>query len=167
MLCTSPIDHWWTLFEHRDIVISQGARNFYDEVTSCRHYRRVFDANDLPDVYNAVTYWRVSSAANDFWRWVSTIFVDWSKWKTLLKFPDQEPSTDLVYAMAAQIVGPDSVTIPASYPKITHMKKHINYLSNEDWRDELVWEYDGRCLKINTVAQTGLFHYHTKDWSPK
>lgn len=167
MLCTSPIDHWWTMFEHRDVVISQGARNFYDEVAESRHYRRVFDVNGLPDVYNAVTYWRVSQGATDFWRCVAGIFADWTKWKTLLKFPDEEPSTDLVYAMAAQILGPETVTIPASYPKITHMKKHINYLTNEDWREELVWEYDGLHLKINTVAQTGLFHYHAKDWEPR
>ena len=23
MICASPIDHWWTLFERRDVVISQ------------------------------------------------------------------------------------------------------------------------------------------------
>lgn len=167
MICTSPIDHWWALFEHRDIVISQGARNFYDEVSEARHYRRIFDANGLPDVYNAITYWRLSHTAAEFWRWVARIFDDWSKWKTLLKFPDDQPSTDLVYAMVAQIMGPEKVTVPASYPKIVHMKKHINHLTSDDWRDELVWEYDGRQLKINTISQTGLFHYHAKDWEPR
>jgi hypothetical protein len=31
MIAAGPIDHWWTLFELRDVVISQGARTFYDE----------------------------------------------------------------------------------------------------------------------------------------
>ena len=43
MIATGPIDHWWTLFEHRDIVISQGCRNFYDEKSTNRFYRKIFD----------------------------------------------------------------------------------------------------------------------------
>ena len=31
MIAAGPVDHWWTLFEHRDLVISQGCRNFYDQ----------------------------------------------------------------------------------------------------------------------------------------
>ena len=30
MIIASPIDHWWTLFERRDVVISQGCRDIYD-----------------------------------------------------------------------------------------------------------------------------------------
>ena len=56
MICCSPIDHWWTLFEQRDVVVSQGARTFYDEPAESRYYRKIFDQNNLPDVYNAITY---------------------------------------------------------------------------------------------------------------
>jgi hypothetical protein len=28
----------------------------------------------------------------------------------------------------------------------------------------LVWEYQDLRLRIQTVAQTGAFHYHAKDW---
>ena len=28
MLITSDIDHWWTMFRHRDVVISTGCRNW-------------------------------------------------------------------------------------------------------------------------------------------
>lgn len=167
MLVCSPIDHWWTMFEKRDVVVSQGCRDFYDRPSAIRYYRKVFDNNNLPDVYNALTYWRFSRTAQEFFRWVERIFQDWNQWRTLLKFPDDHPSTDLVYAMAAQIMGTDQVTLPSGVgPNIVHMKHKIIPTHVADWTQELVWEYIGRQLKINTVSQHGLFHYHIKDWMP-
>ena len=168
MLVCGPIDHWWTMFEKRDVVVSQGCRNFYDQPSTSRYYRKIFDDNNLPDVYNAVTYWRLSHTAQEFFQWVGRIFHDWNQWRTLLKFPDEHPSTDLVYAIAALIIGPERVTLPASVgsPQIVHMKHRVVSTHVADWTQELVWEYIGKQLKINTVSQHGLFHYHIKDWIP-
>ena len=163
MVIASEIDHWWDMLQHRDLVISTGARDFYDQPATSGFYRKVFDTNRLPDVYNAITYWRVSETAQEFFRLVRKIFERWNEFKTLLKFPDDVPSTDLVYAMAAQIMGPERVTMPfATYPKIVHMKRHMIPIQTHDWTQELVWEFDP--LRINTVAQWGAVHYHVKDW---
>jgi hypothetical protein len=164
MIAAGPIDHWWTLFERRDVVVSLGARDFYDRPAESRYYRKIFDQNDLPDVYNAITYWRLSATAKEFFGLVRSIFEHWTDYKTLLKFPEDEPSTDVVYAMAARIIGPESVTLPQGLgPNIVHMKKHIIPTQSHDWSQELVWEMDP--FRINTVAQWGLVHYHVKDWT--
>jgi hypothetical protein len=163
MIIASAIDHWWTMLEHRDVVISTGARDFYDQKTTNRFYRKVFDANNLPDVYNAITYWRSSQTAQEFFQLVKAIFENWAQYKTLIKFPDEIPSTDLVYAMAAQIIGPERVTMPfVSYPRIVHMKRGIIPICLEDWTQELIWESNP--LRIQTVAQWGAVHYHQKSW---
>jgi hypothetical protein len=163
MVIASAIDHWWTMLEHRDVVISTGARDFYDQKTTNRFYRKVFDANNLPDVYNAITYWRSSQTAQEFFQLVKAIFENWAQYKTLIKFPDEIPSTDLVYAMAAQIIGPERVTMPfVSYPRIVHMKRGIIPICLEDWTQELIWESNP--LRIQTVAQWGAVHYHQKSW---
>lgn len=164
MICTSSIDHWWTLFEQRDVVISQGARTFYNEPATSRYYRKIFDNNNLPDVYNAITYWRLSKTAKDFFGLIRNIFEQWNSYRALLKFPDELPTTDVVYAMAAVIMGPEQVTLPAGLgPTIVHMKRYINPLQGDDWTQELVWENNP--FRINTVAQSGLVHYHIKEWS--
>jgi hypothetical protein len=163
MICASPIDHWWTLFEHRDVVVSQGARTFYDEPAESRYYRKIFDQNNLPDVYNAITYWRLSNTAREFFDLVRAIFEHWSEYRSLLKFPDELPTTDVVYAMAAVIMGPERITLPAGLgPTIVHMKRYINPIQSDDWTRELIWENDP--FRINTVAQFGLVHYHIKEW---
>ena len=163
MLCASPFDHWWTMFETRDVVISQGARDFYGNLAQSRAYRKSFDVNNLPDLYNAITYWRLSATAQTFFGLVRDIFQHWSEYKKLLKFAEEEASTDLVYAMAAKIIGTETVTLPVGMgPTIVHMKQHVNNLQGLDWTQELVWEHTP--LRINTVAQQGMFHYYIKDW---
>ena len=163
MLVASPVDHWWTLFELRDVVISQGCRDFYGQTSSVRTYRKCFDVNDLPDVYNAVTYWRLSSTAKEFFDLVRQIFEHWGEFRKLLKFADDHPSTDVVYAMAAEIMGPERVTLPVGVgPSIVHMKRGINPIKTDDWTQELIWETDP--FRINTIAQSGFVHYHVKEW---
>jgi len=81
----------------------------------------------------------------------------------LLKFPETTPSTDVVYAIAAVLIGPEKCTMPfSSFPKIVHMKRYLNPINHNDWTKELVWEFDP--LRIQTVAQWGAFHYHSKSW---
>ena len=165
MMITSFIDHWWNMLRNRDVVVSTGCRDWKNRVASARHYRKVFDENNLPDVYNAITYWRLSKTAQDFFNLVEKIFSNWSSYKTLLKFPEEVPSTDVVYAMAAQIIGPELVTLPAGLgPTIVHMKQHIISTHTGDWTKELVWENTDPGVRINTVAQWGFVHYHNKDW---
>ena len=167
MLITSPIDHWWNMMQHRDVVVSTGARTWKNQSAKSRRYRQVFDQNNLPDVYNAVTYWRVSETAVEFWKWVRRVFEKWDQYRTLLRFPPVEPDTDLVYAIVAIIMGPERITMPfASYPTIVHMKRHHAGTQTENWPAELVWEWDRKHLRINTVYQQGAFHYNCKEWNP-
>ena len=165
MFVASPIDHWWTLFEKRDVVISQGCKGLTNQPSDNRTYRKLFDINSLPDVYNAVTYWRLSAQAKEFFELVRNIFENWDRFKTLLKFPDEVATTDVVYAMAAVIMGVETVTLPKGMgPMITHMKRYIIPTLTDNWTQELVWESTDPGLRIHTVAQSGFVHYHIKDW---
>jgi hypothetical protein len=165
MLCASPIDHYWHLFENRDVVISQGCRDFYDRPGDSKRYRKIFLDNNLPDVYNAITYWRVSRTAQEFFKLVRHVFEHWKDYKTLLKFPDELPTTDVVYAMVAIIMGVENVTLPKSLgPNIVHMKRDIIGTQTSDWTKELVWQHQDPGLSIQTVSQWGFVHYHKKEW---
>ena len=165
MLITSAIDHWWTLLRNRDIVVSTGCRDWKDRRASARHYRQVFDANNLPDVYNAITYWRLSETAMQFFSTVRNIFENWPEYRKLLTFPEDQPSTDVVYAMAANIIGPEKCTMPfTNHPQIVHMKKHIIAAKRENWVNELVCEYRDYELRVGTIMQRGAFHYNVKNW---
>ena len=166
MIACSHIDHWWTLLRNRDMVISTGCRDWRDNFTDCRYYRRVWDENYLPDVYNAITYWRVSPMAKEFFRWCRLLWENWATVRRCLVQPPDRPSTDLVYAIAADIIGRDQVTLPGLGPTIIHMKQHIAGTVQSDWTQEFIWEYHRGWMRINTISQWGLLHYCKKDWVP-
>lgn len=167
MIIPHSIEHWWTMLEKRDVVISTGARNYLNEYTTSRHYRKIFDVNNLPDVYNAITYWRLSETAQTFFNLVKDIFNNWDEVKKTIKGGHTDPgTTDVVYAIASKIMGVENVTLPnTSYPSMIHMKGHINFLADEDWTKEMVYELNKSRIRIDTVEQMYPFHYQVKDFS--
>jgi hypothetical protein len=42
------------------------------------------------------------------------------------------------------------------------MTRHHIGTQTENWKKELVWEWDQGSLRIQTIAQSGAFHYHVK-----
>ena len=168
MVITGDISHWWSWFEHRDVVVSQGIRNYLNQVSDCRAYRRLFDDNDLPDVYNAITYWRLSRTASEFFQLVKQFFENWSAVRQTLKYCDSIPAnTDMIYAVAAKYMGVERVTLPDAWPSMIHMKPAVNYLKTDarPWTDEFVWELVNGQVRINTVAQQWPVHYHEKTFA--
>lgn len=163
MIVTSPIDHWWTYFQHYDVWTSTGCRNFKGDPATSRFYRKIFDANNLPDVYNAITYWRVSPTAKNFFTTVETIFRHWPSVQNALVYgKDQSVNTDLAYAIAARVIGENRCTGPGG-PQIIHMKPKINDISSYEWTKQLVWEIVNGEVRINGHSQNGLFHYQLKE----
>ena len=159
MVVSGPIDHWWPLFQNKPIWISTGARNFHGVTATSRTYRKIFDHNNLPDVYNAITYWRVSAEAEQFFHNVKQCFSNWDTIKLSIKLGnDEKASTDLIYALN----GSDFIT-PSIGPQIVHMKPDILGTSADDWTCELVWEVVNGIVRINGHNQTGFVHYHQKE----
>jgi len=165
MIIPQNISHWFDICSAREVVVTIGARDYNNLLSKSRHYRQIFDKNNLPDVYNAVTYWRLSQTAKIFFETVRQIFDQWAIVMTALKFGAEQPlNTDLAYAIAVRLIGEDILTLPGSVPSLIHMKSRINNLSSENWTRELVWELAPGSVRINTVEQMWPFHYHIKDF---
>ena len=158
MIVSGPVDQWWSHFRKFPVWISTGCRNQYSNVSQSRHYRKIFDKNNLQDTYNAITYWRVSQDAQYFFRDVRKCFDNWNEIKKEISGSQEEPAnTDLIYAM----LGEDYVT-PGYGPQIVHMKPHILGTTAQQWDDELIWEIDNGIFRINGHNQIGFVHYHQK-----
>ena len=167
MFIPRNIDHWWDILSLQDMVICDKIRNFKGEISHVRGYRRFIDDNNLPDVYNAITYFKKSDTAEQFYKLVKNIFENWEDYKKILKCNSEEKaSTDWVYAIAAHIIGVKKVTMPTfSEFSMTHMKQFINDLPGEDWTQVLIHECLPHALRINTFTQSYPLHYHVKSFS--
>lgn len=163
------IDYWWDTLKDRDIVVSTTIRNFKQEISNVRGYRRFVDDNQLPDTYNAITYFKKSKLAEKFFQTVRNIFENWNEYKATLKCNADEPATtDFVYSLASHIIGVEKTTLPNfTSMSMVHMKQFINGLPTENWTDTLIYEILPHVARINTVPQLYPLHYHTKNFADK
>jgi len=169
MYIPASIDYWWDILNGHELVVSTTVRNFKQEISSSRAYRRFIDENKLPDVYNAITYFKKSEKAKKFFSLVRNIFENWDEYKKVLKCNvDEEATTDWVYALACHIMGEEHTTLPSfTQMSMVHMKQFINDLPTENWTDTLVYEILPDQFRINTIPQIYPVHYHVKSFANK
>jgi hypothetical protein len=160
------IDYWWDILSEHDLVVCDTIRNFKNEISTNNAYRDFIVTNNLPNVYNALTYFKKSKTSEDFFNIVRDVFENWEDYKELFKCDSlKQATTDWAYSIACMIVGVENSTLPNFQAfSMIHMKKWINYLRSEDWTQELIYECNDT-LKINTFPQLYPFHYHIKDFS--
>lgn len=163
---TRSIAHWWNTFRLRNIVLSTGCRDYQQQLSRSRAYRKLFDDNQLPDVYSGLMYFRYSIESAQFFKLAEQIFANWSEVKnTLSKCHDDIPTTDVVYALAANILGVEKCTLPGiDWINFVHMKPAINGWPNEPWVEIAMTELDLPMVRINNVNQYYPVHYHDKSW---
>ena len=163
------IDHWWDVLKDRDMVVSSTIRNFKQEISDIRFYRRFIDDNKLPDVYNAITYFKKSEVATQFFMLVKEIFTNWEEYKKILKCNPQElATTDWVYSIACHIMGVENTTLPSfTEMSMVHMKQYINGTPTENWTDTFIYECLPDQIRVQTVPQQYPFHYHVKNFCDK
>jgi len=163
------IDHWWDVIKDRDIVVSNTIRNFKQEISDVRVYRRFIDDNNLPDVYNAITYFKKSDVAKQFFSIVRDVFENWEEYKKILKCNQTEVvTTDWVYSIACHIMGVEKTIMPTfTEMSMVHMKPFINGSVTDNWTDTFVYECLPNQIRVQTVPQQYPFHYHVKNFCDK
>jgi hypothetical protein len=169
MLITTNIEHWWDILQVNDVAVCTTIRNFKNEISHNRGYRKFIDDNKLPDTYNAITYFKKSDTAEYFFKVVRNIFENWEDYKAFLQCnPAEEATTDFVYALACHTVGVEKTTLPGFTEfSMIHMKQFINDLPTEDWTNTLVYEILPDVLRINTCPQMYPLHYHVKTFADR
>jgi hypothetical protein len=163
------IDHWWEVLSHQDVVVSSLIRNFKQEISDVRMYRRFIDDNNLPDAYNAITYFKKSDTAKHFFDIVRDVFENWNEYKAMLKCNPQEiATTDWAYSIACHIIGIKKTMLPTfTEMSMIHMKQYINGTATENWTDTFIYECLPNQIRVQTIPQQYPFHYHVKNFCDK
>ena len=167
MYLPQSIDYYWDVLKERDVVVSTNIRNFRQDISDVRYYRRFIDDNNLPDTYNAITYFRKGELAEKFFNIVRDVFENWEEYKRILQCKvDELCTTDWAYAIAAHILGAEKTTMPQfDAMSMVHMKQFINGSATENWTDSLIHELFPYTLRINTIPQVYPVHYHIKNFA--
>jgi hypothetical protein len=170
LLFTRTIDHWWTALRLKNVCLSTGAKNYLNVQSTVRKYRELFDLNSLPDVYNGLMYFRYSKESVEFFKIAHLVFVHWAQISQELQLYNSiAPSTDVVYAIVAQIIGEELVTMPTmDFINFVHMKSGFNGWSDaRTWLETVTNERDGDVIRINNLNQYDPVHYYDKTYATK
>ena len=167
MYLPCSIDYWWDVLKQRDVVVSTTIRDFRQNVSDVKSYRRFIVDNELPDTYNGITYFKKSDLAQKFFETTKNIWENWDEFRSILKCNvKEEATTDWVYAIACHISGTENTTLPQFDDfSMVHMKQFINGTPTEDWTDTFIPELLPHTFRINTIPQTYPVHYHVKSFA--
>ncbi len=168
---TANTDWWWNHLHQHDLVLSYHCRNYKDERIKESAYRELFETNDLPDVYNGLSYFRRSVKAEHFYRLCRTIIMNWKEisQNTLINCHDPEPTTDVVYALAMKTMDPlQEDKIDYEWFNFIHNKNAINGLSaiynNDQYLNPV--NVDNKTY-VGGYRQDRIWHYHNKELNDK
>lgn len=165
LLFTRSIDHWWTAFRLKNICLSSGAKNYRQQASRVRKYRKLFDDNNLPDIYNGLMYFRYTQESVNFFNTAKQVFNNWDTIKDTLKnCREDTPSTDVLYAITALLIGEEICTAPSlDFINFVHMKSGMQGWSDaRSWIETVLDERDGDIIRINNLNQYDPVHYYDK-----
>lgn len=168
MLFTASVDHWWDILSVKDVCFTNRIVDYTEQVARTREYRRLFDINQLPDIYAGFYYFKKSKTAEELFSHAEVIFKNWTYIKNyMLKNGEQEPaSTDVVFAIAAKILGVENCTLPGTVPTFVHMKNAVQgWTESTPWTEMIYSEFDGTNLTVGFQRQRLPFHYHLKNFA--
>lgn len=168
MLVTQDISWWWHHLCQHDLVFSHDCLEYTEEPVVDRIHRKLFLRNNLPNIYNGLSYFRFSQKAKDFYSLCKQIHAGWDDVKNdmLKNCTDEHGSTDVVYALAAKLLDPlAKETISYDFFRMIHYKNHLN--NTEDKTDIITKHspfWDSQKLIVGQHAITKPIHYHHKDF---
>ena len=167
MLFTQSTDWWWDILCQHDMVFSYNCLNYKDEIIKQTPYRKLFEQNSLPNIYNGLTYFRRSKRAQEFYDICQNLTLNWqeTKNKFLINCHDEEPTTDIIYSLALKIQDPlQENKIDYAWFKFIHGKPFINKIPGNMEQYNYLYPY-----KINKKTYLGgksidrIWHYHDKN----
>lgn len=166
MLWTGRTDWWWQHLCQHDLVFSVNCLNYRGQVVTHTPYRKLFDQNHLPNIYNGLTYFRRSQRAKKFFQLCQQLAENWAQVRDtlLINCHDRYPTTDVVYALAHRIMDPTNERL-IDYPwfKFIHGKPAVNLSPIEDCSNYLYPVRVDDSLYLGGRRQAQVWHYHDKN----
>ena len=139
-------------------------KTYRDDPVTTRHYRKAFDANNLPEVYVGMYQFSKCNEAHNFFKLLDVIMKNWRVFykKYAPKSMQNWNSVDLSAAIALKLLDSHTATLNNnSMLSFTHMKPQAQHLVHipSKWTDALSVDFGNDNIYINGYKQSGVLHY--------
>jgi hypothetical protein len=171
MLVLDDLSSFWDTFEHYDVYYTGKVLDYRNKTVTSDYYRKAFTANQLPNLYSGLHYFKKSDFAKEFYSWVEIITNNWELFygKFVSEHYPDRASMDITAALAAKVMDVTEQVTNIQHDPVTfiHMKSRIQGWSQpaDSWMQSVAVYFDDLCkLKIANYQQQGVFHYTEKDF---
>ena len=117
-------------------------------------------------MYNGLTYFRKSRQVQAFYNLCKDIMLNWPaiRNKFLINCHDEQPTTDVVYALALKIQDPlNELRVKYNWFNFMHNKSAINGLTKAFINDQYMYPMQiDKKIYVGGYRQSRIFHYHNK-----
>ena len=170
MLMADDVSSWWNYCSNYDIHFCNRVTNYKLETITDTVHRKTFIANDLPNVYYALHYFKKSETAREFYKVLEFVVNNWEA--CYGKFSPNEyqnwVSMDVSTAIALKISGMEDIAVSNTNPmRFTHMKTGIQNwpVIPDSWQTAVpcILDKHGNVV-IGNIRQNELFHYVEKNF---
>ena len=112
-------------------------------------------------------YWRYSETSRQFFDLAQQVFENWDTVKQQLKnCEDEYATTDVAYALAANIMDTPCYNPSLDFINLVHMKSGIQGWSDDQpWNEYCVHGTRDTMIHVNNVNQLHPFHYYEKSYA--
>jgi len=171
VLVLQDLEQFWNFANNYDLYYPTNVFTYRKEKITSDYYRKAFTANNLPNLYNAVHYFKKTDWTKHFFEWVETVTHNWELFYghfCPLKYP-KSPSMDITTAIVSKILHCDTKITNQlqEFPQLVHMKaKCQNWKTTKSkWQDRIgAYLTEDLELKIGNHRQDTIFHYTEKDF---
>jgi len=166
VLVLQNLEYFWNFLNNYDLYFPSRVFTYRKELVTSEYYRKAFVANNFPNFYNVVHYFKKCDWTKKFYDWVELVNNNWELFygNFCKEYYPKEPSMDVTTAIVAKILDCDSkiANLSQDIPEIIHMKPHIQNWRNPQtsWQDRVgVYLSEDLQLKIGNHRQDTIFHY--------
>jgi len=166
ILVLQNLEYAWNFFKNYDIFYPTRVFTYRQELITNNYYRKAFVANNLPNVYNTLHYFKKCKKSKEYYTWVELINNNWELFygHFCKEYFPKQPSMDITCAIAAKILDIDTeiTNVKQDIPMIVHMKAAIQgwYEPVSKWQHKVgIYITDDLKLKIGNHLQNTVFHY--------
>lgn len=171
ILVLQDLDYVWRFLENYDLFYPTKVFTYRKELVTSNYYRKAFVANNLPNVYNALHFFKKCDKSKEYFTWIELISNNWELFygHFCKEYFPKAPSMDITCAIAAKIMDIDTEITNArqDIPVLVHMKPAIQGWLNQvsEWQRRVgVYLTDDLKLKIGNHLQDTVFHYTENDF---
>jgi hypothetical protein len=170
MLVLNDISIYWETFKNYNTFYTSRVIDYRSKTITDDYYRKCFTANNLPNLYSALHYFKKCDSSKEFYKLVEEINNNWELFygKFVSLYYPKMASMDVSASLAAKILDCEYMISSFNSPvTFTHMKPLIQGWQNSPltWREMVGSYFNDKCeLKIGNFKQSNIFHYTEYDF---